>query len=85
MIKTLLKYLQCCILGILVVTPSLNKIRIENKHWFLLFGVPQCEASPITPYHDLSCVDGLVVFIPAYAAASALVACCIAVSQRFPQ
>jgi hypothetical protein len=53
MIKILLKYLQhgqCCILGILVVTLSLNNIKI--KHWFLLVGVPQCVASPIAPFHD---------------------------------
>jgi hypothetical protein len=36
----------------LIPTLSLNKI----KHWFLLFGVPQYVASPITPFHDLTLI-----------------------------
>jgi hypothetical protein len=45
---------------------------------FLLFGVRQYVASPITPFHYVTnCADGLSVFIPAYAAASAFVACCV--------
>jgi hypothetical protein len=38
----------------LLPTISLNKIKIMHK--FLLFGVPQYVASPITPFHDLTLI-----------------------------
>jgi hypothetical protein len=47
-------------------------------HRFLLFGVSQYVVSNHTlPRFDFNCADGLSVFIPAYAAASAFVACCV--------
>jgi hypothetical protein len=67
----------------LIPTLSLNKIKI--MHRFLLFGVPtiRCVSSHTLPRFDFNCVDGLAVFIPAYAAASAFVACCISTIRSF--
>jgi hypothetical protein len=59
----------------LIPTLSLNKIKI--KHRFLLFGVPQlrCVSNHTLPRFESNSADGLAVFIPPYAAASAFIAC----------
>jgi hypothetical protein len=50
---------------------------VEIKRRFLLFVMPQlrCVPNHALPRSDSNCADGFAVFILAYAAASAFVAC----------
>jgi hypothetical protein len=67
----------------LIPTLSLNTIKLKLSIGFFCLACHNTLVSNHTlPRFDSNCAGGFVVFIPAYAAASAFVACCVATTHR---